>query len=205
MRAGQELTEADKRCLLELARAALTAAVNGAWPPSLNPACLPTAVQQPACCFVTLTRAGQLRGCVGGLEPELPLYADVSRRAAQAALNDQRFAPVEPGEVPEIEIEISVLTPPVPLDYAGADDLVEKLRPGVDGVVLSDGRRRATFLPQVWAKLPRPEAFLGHLCDKLGTAPNAWKRGRLAVAVYRVVEFCESSHGGDAPLPRSPD
>lgn len=188
------LTDQDKRCLLELARAALTAAVTGAGSAGVlpaNPAELPDGVRELGCCFVTLTRDGRLRGCVGGLQPERPLFADVCWRAIQAALHDERFVPVQPSELPGIEIEISVLTRPEPLPYADAGDLVRRLRPGVDGVVLSDGYRRATFLPQVWAKLPDTEQFLERLCEKLGARPDAWRHGRLDVQVYQVIEFAE--------------
>jgi AmmeMemoRadiSam system protein A len=129
----------------------------------------------------------------------VPLYLDVERRTAQAALRDQRFEPVQPAELAGLNIEISILSAPQPLAYAGPDDLLRRLRPGVDGVVLSDGRRRATFLPQVWSRLPQPEQFLSRLCEKLGTRPDAWRAGRLHVAVYQVIEFA------DHPAPGAPD
>src|SRR5207253_2069256 len=118
---------------------------------------LPPALCELASSFVTLMRAGQLRGCIGGLTPQEPLWADVCRHAAAAGLDDYRFAPVTPAEVPLIEIEISVLTPPHALVYATPGELLSKLRPEVDGVVLMDGHRRATFLPQVWEHVPEPE------------------------------------------------
>jgi AmmeMemoRadiSam system protein A len=190
------LTDSDKRCLLQLARAALTAAVTGAPAALPKPGAVPEALRQPGCCFVTLTHAGQLRGCVGGLLPELPLYLDVERRAAQAALRDERFEPVKPAELAGLDIEISVLTVPQPLAYTGPDDLLRRLRPGVDGVVLGDGRRRATFLPQVWSRLPQPEQFLARLCEKLGAEQDAWRAGRLHVAVYQVIEFADHPAAG---------
>jgi AmmeMemoRadiSam system protein A len=109
-----------------------------------------------------------------------------------AALQDYRFPPVPLEELPEIEIEISRLTTPQPLEYADATDLVSALRPGVDGVTLRDGWRRATFLPQVWEKLPDPEMFLSHLCDKMGAAPDLWRRKKLDVSIYQVEEFHEA-------------
>jgi AmmeMemoRadiSam system protein A len=193
------LTGPEKRCLLEIARAALTAAVTGAPALPIEPSALPEALRRPGCCFVTLTCAGQLRGCVGGLLPELPLYRDVERRAAQAALRDERFEPVQPAELDGLDIEISVLSRPQRLAYTGPDDLLRHLRPGVDGVVLADGPRCATFLPQVWSRLPEPEQFLSRLCEKLGAHPDAWRAGRLQVAAYQVIEFA------DHPAPRPPD
>ena len=157
-----------------------------------QPGQLPPALREPGSCFVTLMREGQLRGCIGGLTPDEPLWADVRRHAAAAALDDYRFSPVAPDELPLIEVEVSVLTPPQPLDYASPAELVAKLRPGVDGVVLMDGRQRATFLPQVWAHAPEPEQFLALLCDKLGADPQRWRRGGLKVETYQVIKFTEA-------------
>lgn len=108
-----------------------------------------------------------------------------------AALQDYRFPQVRPDEVPLIEIEVSVLTPKVLLAYEDAEDLLRKLRPGVDGVVLQDGVRKATFLPQVWDQLPRPEHFLAHLCQKMGASSNLWQLKHLTVFTYQVQEFQE--------------
>ncbi len=104
--------------------------------------------------MLPLTVGGAFRGCVGALEAYQPLAEDVCEHAVAAALEDYRFPPVLPQEVGRIEIEISRLTSPIPLEYEKPEDLPELLHPGVDGVVLREGLRRATFLPQVWEKLP---------------------------------------------------
>ena len=104
------------------------------------------------------------------------------------------FQPVTAGELGEIEIEVSRLTIPVPLEYADAEDLLAKLRPGVDGVILKDGPyRRATFLPQVWEKIPDTGEFLDNLCYKMGSPPDTWRRKKLDVLVYQVEEFHENA------------
>jgi AmmeMemoRadiSam system protein A len=186
------LTAEDKRLLLGLARAALEAFVREAPRPAVAAEALPPALLAPASCFVTLFHKGRLRGCVGGLEAERPLYQEACQRACQAAEADDRFRPVEAAELIDIEVEISVLSALEPLAYAQPADLARLLRPGVDGVILGRGRQRATFLPQVWAHVPDPESFLGRLCEKLGAPRDAWRRTPLEAARYTVEVFCES-------------
>lgn len=185
------LTTEEKHTLLELARQALEGGVCGKKSPPLDIKSLPTNLQEQGASFVTLTIAGSLRGCVGALEPYQPLAEDVCEHAVAAALQDFRFPPVQSEELPRIEIEVSRLTSPIPLVYTSPDDLLSKLRPGIDGVVLRNGSRRATFLPQVWEKLPDPADFLDNLCYKMGAAPDSWRKKHLDVLVYRVEEFHE--------------
>jgi AmmeMemoRadiSam system protein A len=186
-----ELARDEKILLLRLARQGLEAAVNGQSLPDRVPGQATPAVERPGCSFVTLTERGELRGCIGGLIAVQPLWIDVQQRAGQAALHDYRFAPVQPPELPNIDIEVSVLTPPEPLAYDAPDDLLRRLRPNVDGVVLRHGPYRATFLPQVWHTVPDPEQFLSMLCEKLGEPPDAWRRIHLEVEIYQVEEFNE--------------
>ena len=186
-----QLTDAERSALLKIARQALEAAVHGQPFPELDLKDLPASFLEPGVVFVTLTRRGELRGCIGALEAYQPLVEDVREHAAAAALQDYRFPPVNVEELPEIEIEISRLTKPTPLAYADAADLLQKLRPGVDGVILRDGWRRATFLPQVWEKIDAPEEFLSHLCYKMGASPNLWQHKKLEVSIYQVEEFHE--------------
>ena len=186
------LTHAEKQILLRLARQGMEAAVCRQAAQDLAGAARTPALERLGCSFVTLTEEGELRGCIGALVAEEALWRDVQRRAGQAALHDYRFTPVRPDELPKIEIEISVLTEPAPLAYVTADDLPRLLRPHVDGVVLRQGGHRATFLPQVWQNVSDPEAFLSLLCDKMGAAPDAWRRSHLEVETYQVDEFHES-------------
>jgi len=145
--------------------------------------------------FVTLhTRSGALRGCIGSLVARRPLIEDVRGNALAAAFEDPRFPALKAAELPDIVVEVSVLTAPEPLPYNDAEDLVRKLTPHVDGVTIERGWHRATFLPQVWDQLPIPEEFLGHLCYKAGLFATAWRSGDLKVSTYRVQEFEETGH-----------
>jgi AmmeMemoRadiSam system protein A len=146
-------------------------------------------LQKNGATFVTLTKHGELRGCVGALEAYQPLVEDVRDHALAAAFDDYRFSPLQPEELPDIEIEISRLTPPIPVQYINSDDLLQKIRPEIDGVILRDGHRRATFLPQVWEKLPQPEMFLSHLCQKMGADASAWRFRKMEVFLYQVEMF----------------
>nr|CRH04956.1 conserved protein of unknown function(include Memo domain and AMMECR1 domain) [Candidatus Magnetococcus massalia] len=125
--------------------------------------------------FITLTKKGELRGCIGSLQAHRPLGQDLLENGVAAALKDPRFPAVTRQELDELRVEVSILTPAVKLDYAGPDDLLSKLKPGLHGVILAQGARRGTFLPQVWEQLPKPEQFLQHLCRKAGLDGNCWK------------------------------
>ena len=185
------LTLDEKQSLLKLARRSLEAGVRHADLPTLDPAELTPALQAQGAAFVTLTVHGELRGCIGALEPYQSLAEDVREHAVAAALEDYRFPQVQESELAEIAIEVSRLTRPIPLEYKDSEDLLAKLHPGVDGVILRDSFRRATFLPQVWEKIPDAPAFLANLCYKMGAAPDTWKRRHLEVLVYQVEEFHE--------------
>ncbi len=192
------LTEEERQALLRLAREALELGVRGQKLPPLDWASLPPRLREPGATFVTLTRDGRLRGCVGALEATQPLAEDVREHAIAAALYDYRFPPVTPDELPDIRLEVSYLTPLEPLRYSRPEDLPRLLRPGVDGVVLSDGLHKATFLPQVWDQLPDPEEFLSHLCLKMGAAPDLWRRRPLQVWTYQVEKFHEPGYREEA-------
>lgn len=185
------LTKQERGVLLRLARQAMEDAVNNRPLGRLDLKSISPSLCQPGATFVTLTIQGGLRGCVGALEPHLPLAEDVREHAVAAALQDYRFPPVRPDELAEIEIEVSRLTIPQPLEYNGHEDLLQKLSPGIDGVILVDGIHRATFLPQVWDKISDPAEFLDHLCYKMGAPPNLWRQKPLRVFIYQVEEFHE--------------
>ena len=177
--------------LLHMARDAMERGVKGEKLPPLDDSMLTPRLREDGASFVTLTVRGQLRGCIGALEPYQPLAQDVREHAVAAALEDPRFPPVSERELSGIQIEVSRLTPPIPLDYKDAYDLLSKLRPHVDGVILRDGFHRATFLPQVWEKIPDPAEFLGNLCYKMGASSDLWRRKHLDVLTYEVEEFHE--------------
>ena len=189
---AESLSETDKHRLIELAREALAAGVSQQPVPPVDEAALSARLLRPGCSFVTLTRQGELRGCIGTLRSIEPLFEDVRHHAVQAALEDYRFSPVTPPEVPTLEIEVSVLTEPQPLAFDKPEDLLPLLRPEVDGVVLKQGLRRATFLPQVWEHLPDPRQFLSGLCEKMGVPADTWRRTKLEVLTYQVEKFTEA-------------
>lgn len=187
----QTIRDEDRQILLELARRSIEAATRQRSLPQIHLADYSFDLQSEGASFVTLTIQGALRGCIGTLEAYQPLVKDVVEHAAAAATEDFRFMPVSPSDVKQISIEISVLTPPKKLEYVSMDDLLAKLIAGESGVILKDGHRRATFLPQVWEQLPEKEEFLSHLCSKMGAAPNLWKTKNLEVFTYQVEEFHE--------------
>ena len=188
---SEKLTSEEKKTLLRLARQALESGVRGQPLPPFDTSLLTPTLNVEGASFVTLTVHGSLRGCIGALEPYQPLVDDVREHAVAAAMEDYRFPPVQEKELADIEIEVSRLTFPVSLKYTDANDLITKLHPGVDGVILRDGVRRATFLPQVWEKIPEPAEFLANLCYKMGASPDTWQHKHLEVLVYQVEEFHE--------------
>lgn len=184
-----ELTMEQRQTLLQLARHSIERALRRETP--RLPAGLDTRLLQPGAVFVTLTQNGELRGCIGSLVAHRPLAEDVMYNALAAAFEDPRFPPLTAVELPQTHIEISLLTPYQPLSFKDANELVKKLRPGVDGVLLEVGWHRATFLPQVWEHFPNAEEFLTHLCLKAGLPTNAWRWPQAKVYVYQVEKFEE--------------
>ncbi|MEN6446471.1 MAG: AmmeMemoRadiSam system protein A [Syntrophaceae bacterium] len=190
-------TEDQGRALLALARAAIREhlGVKAAVSPTLKKALMDEAFKAKTGTFVTLTIAGELRGCIGSLEGREPLVEGVEHNAVNAAFGDPRFRPLSKKELDKVHIEVSILTEPETLAYSDATDLLNKLRPGIDGVIIRQGYAGATFLPQVWEQLPDKEEFLAHLCMKAGLGADAWKRGKLEVKTYQVQYFEEGRPG----------
>ena len=187
----RHLSEEDRSFLLFLARQSIVNYINNKPLPKLVLSELSPILKEEGASFVTLTTKGYLRGCIGALEPYQSLAEDVREHAIAAACQDYRFPPVQADEVKDIEIEISYLTRPKKLEYTAPDDLLKILKPDIDGVVIRDGMHRATFLPQVWEKIPDPEEFLEQLCLKMGSPPDLWRRKKLDVLIYQVEEFHE--------------
>ena len=184
----------EQHLLLSLARETLNAVTNDQPAPRVDLDALPPALAEDRACFVTLRRRtdGALRGCTGTLVARQPLALEVARMTVQTAFHDPRFYPVAASEVDGLSLEISVLTPPEPLDFESPDDLVSRLRPGVDGVTLKLDNRRATFLPQVWESYPDPVIFLSLLSEKMGHDSDAWRDPRIEVETYQAVVIEES-------------
>lgn len=188
---SEPLSDAEKQTLLRIAREAIKYSLKARPLPPLDGHPLTPLLLENGASFVTLTIRGGLRGCIGALEAFQPLAQDVREHAIAAAFEDPRFPPLSEHELDRVEIEVSRLTTPQELNYSTSDDLLKKLRPHVDGVILKQGFRRATFLPQVWEKIPDPVEFLDQLCYKMGARPGLWREGKVQVFIYQVEEFHE--------------
>ena len=147
-------------------------------------------LEQPSATFVTLRQAGQLRGCVGSLHRLRTLRDDVRANAVAAAFHDPRFGPLDASELPQTSLEVSLLSVDERIEVDTEAELLESLRPGLDGVTLEFGRHRATLLPQVWQQLPGPRDFLAALKSKAGLPEDFWSN-ELIVSRYSVVTWKE--------------
>ena len=183
------LTDEEGHFLLDLARRTIEDALGLPPEEPARPDLQTAALASHRGVFVTLKMADQLRGCIGSLEADRPLVDNVRANARNAAFHDPRFAPLTVDEWPQVQIELSVLSTPRKLAYPSAEALPEHLTPRVDGVVIRKGYSSATFLPQVWKQLPRPQDFLAHLCLKAGLSASAWRKGDLEVETYQVQSF----------------
>lgn len=180
--------EIDGTELLAIARESLGEALGRAAAPRHESPWL----DRTAATFVTLTRDGSLRGCVGSVRAYRPLYLDVRENAKAAAFHDSRFRPVTDSELDLLRIEVSLLSTPEPLAAADEQEALKRLRPHVDGVIFEAGRRRSTFLPQVWEQLPEPREFLAHLKAKAGLPLGFWS-DEVRLLRYQVTKWAEPS------------
>ncbi|PIW26092.1 MAG: extradiol dioxygenase [Rhodospirillales bacterium CG15_BIG_FIL_POST_REV_8_21_14_020_66_15] len=163
--------------LIRLAAASIEQGLETGQPLMPDVAKAPTELSATGACFVTLKKNGQLRGCIGSPEAHRPLIADAAANAFAAAFRDPRFPKLEAAELPEVSLSISVLSPQAPMTFHDEADLLARLRPGVDGLVIEDNGKRALFLPAVWEQLPDRRAFLQHLKRKAGMAADHWSAG----------------------------
>lgn len=180
----------ERSVLLNAARAAILASLEAGELATDAAESFP-ALQEDRGCFVTLHKRGELRGCIGTIEPVAPLITGVINNARNAAFRDPRFPAVTAHEMSAITVEVSVLSVPRDLAFSDGEDLKNKLIPGVHGVILSREGRSATFLPQVWEQLSDKEAFLTHLCLKAGLPGAAWQDSKTRVKVYEAEHFTE--------------
>jgi AmmeMemoRadiSam system protein A len=174
------------KILLPIARAAISNALNI---PCTADESAP-GLSEPGACFVTLTQNGQLRGCIGSLVAHRSLLNDLKSNAVSAALYDPRFMPLTAAELNDTKIEVSLLTPPEPMQFKDEADALAQLCPGIDGVVFEFGRYRSTFLPQVWQQLPTQREFMAHLKQKAGLPEDFWAAG-VRLSRYTVKKFTE--------------
>jgi len=158
----------ETRWLAELAARAIDHELRTGRPYPLADAEVPEAARSPGASFVTLERGSELVGCIGSLDVRRALWRDVARNARGAAFEDPRFPPLAAADRAGLRVEVSVLSPPHPLRASSPEEVAAALRPGVDGLVLTSGDRRGTFLPDVWAKIPEPADFVRELVRKAG-------------------------------------
>lgn len=182
------LSTEQRQTLLQVARRSIEQGLSEGRPLTVDPGTFEAELQAVRATFVTLERQGELRGCIGHLEAVQPLVSDVAENAFSAAFRDPRFPPMDAAEWPGVSVHISILTPAEPLRFEDEPDLLSQLRPGVDGLILSDGPNRGTFLPAVWESLPDPEDFFRQLKRKAGLPPDHWS-SHLQVARYRTESF----------------
>lgn len=185
---------ADDECLgtalLGLARDAIAMRLGGRAHDFLQNAEFPEILAAPGACFVTLTRRGVLRGCIGTLDACRPLHEDVRENAIGAAFRDSRFSPLRADEFADLCIGVSLLGAAEALLASSEAEACESLVPHADGVILQFAGRRATFLPQVWEQLPEPAVFLAHLMQKAGLPANFWSPD-LRLYRYQVRKWTE--------------
>jgi AmmeMemoRadiSam system protein A len=171
---GRDLAEHFGTTILDLARAAILHALKTGTPLKKLPDGLPPELSETGASFVTLHKKGDLRGCIGSPTAWRPLATDILENAFSAAFRDPRFRPLSPEEWEDVALSVSILTPPKPMQFRDQADLLAQLRPGVDGLIIEDGGKRALFLPAVWRQLPRPEIFLAQLKRKAGMDADHW-------------------------------
>ena len=187
MTSTDTLTPAQGQALVQLARHTLETNIGGGKLPTPE---LDPRLQEKGASFVTLTVDGALRGCIGTAEAHSSLVEDVKKNALHAARSDPRFAPVTAKDLDTIHVEVSVLTPPRPLDCR-PEERAHHVRPGADGLLLTADFQRGLLLPQVWGKIPDPIEFLSVLCQKAGLGRSAWQRSDTELYTFQVQAFHE--------------
>ena len=195
--AADTYSDMEKIFLINLARASIYCYLEDRSVPDIDKDNLPEKFFKKRGCFVTLTTRGdRLRGCIGNILPREQLLSGIINRAVDAAVHDPRFMPVKYDDLRNIKVEISILTKPVDLVFTSPDDLLSKLNPGKDGVVLQTPYGSSTFLPQVWDQLPDKEQFLNHLSAKHGAPMDIWKTSsNIKVSIYHAIVFHENQYG----------
>jgi len=193
----EKYTAQEELFLLNLARATLYCYLTDRSIPNIDKTLIPEKLKEKRGCFVTLTKRNSgLRGCIGYLIPVETIYDGVINRAIAAAVSDPRFPAVKYDELKDIRLEISILTLPKKLEISSSQDLLNKLRPLKDGVIIETPYGSSTFLPQVWEQLPAKEDFLSHLCSKHGAPANIWKDvSKISVSTYEAIVFEDKVYG----------
>ena len=181
-------TRAEKQTLLQLAREAIRSPLEGEKNFNINLNRFPDRLKLERATFVTLNLDGRLRGCIGSLQAHRPLVVDVAHNAQAAAFKDPRFQSLTHQEYQKVDIHISILSEPKPLEVTSREELISKLEPGIDGLIIMENGRQATYLPSVWEQLSSPEQFVSELRRKAGLSPDGWST-ETRVLTYRTEEF----------------
>jgi AmmeMemoRadiSam system protein A len=189
-----QLTSEDRATLLRVARQSIEHGLRHGRTMRVDPGEFAESLRSIRATFVTLQLAGNLRGCIGTLEPREPLVVDVAEHAYAAAFEDPRFKPLSVEEFLGLELHVSILSPAEPIHFNSEQELLAQLRPKLDGLILRLGHHRATFLPSVWDTLSKPEQFLAHLKQKAGLAPDFWS-DRMEFERYGTDSFGEAESG----------
>jgi AmmeMemoRadiSam system protein A len=180
----KDLSDTTKEFLLTLARNAIVSKMHSKL---LQIGTIPNEATEFSGTFVTLTKNGELRGCIGVIEPVQSIYKGIIENARSAAFGDPRFPPLRADEIEDVRIEVSILSVPEKLFIDDASELLNVLKKNRPGLIIERGFARATFLPQVWDELRRPEDFLTQLCLKAGIPSDTWKQpSRLEIFTYKV-------------------
>ncbi len=181
-------TDAQRQLLHSIAQQSIKSGLSSGKAMAIDLTKMQTALTTKRASFVTLSINKKLRGCIGTLEAIRPLVEDVAENAYAAAFSDHRFPPLSESELEHLDIHISILSSTEKISFNSEADLVQQLRPGVDGLIMQEGQLRGTFLPSVWQSLARPQDFLNHLKEKMGLPKNYWSDS-IQIQRYNVEEF----------------
>ncbi|WP_428604779.1 AmmeMemoRadiSam system protein A [Sedimenticola sp.] len=185
---SEPLCDNDRETLLSLAKASIQHGLQYGRAITVDPADYTEPLRKRRASFVTLLMQGQLRGCIGHLEATQPMVSDVAANAFAAAFEDPRFPALSADELPQLSIHISLLTPAQPMTVGSETELIGRLQPGIDGLILQEGHHRGTFLPSVWEQLPDPKTFLAQLKIKAGLPSHYWS-DTIRVSRYTTESF----------------
>lgn len=183
-----DITNIEKKYLLNLAMHTMRTASEGGEQSVIEPMSEMSNLHKTACCFVTLIKNDCLRGCIGNLLPTMPLFRDVIKNTLSAMYDDPRFGKVTIDEIDDIQIQLSILSSLKLMPVESEADLLKKITPFVDGIVLQEGSNRGTFLPSVWESLPDPVDFIRHLKQKAGLKSNHWS-DKIEIKRYSVLKL----------------
>jgi len=182
------LTTELQQILIDTAKQSILSGLEKNQPLKISINNYPQELHENRATFVTLNINQQLRGCIGSLNAYAPLVEDIAHNAYAAAFSDPRFPALNTSEYPSLEYHISILSPSSSMSFKSEDDLISQLQPGIDGLILTEGSLRGTFLPSVWEQLTDAKLFLNHLKQKAGLPANFWSDS-IKISRYTVESF----------------